>query len=64
MRLVINLPPKSLESRAATICLPAYVLGREPSAQIICARYGQQHADKRWSQGQLECGDGTHEDAS
>ena len=45
-RLIINLPPRSLKSHAATICFPAYVLGHKPSAQIICASYGQQLADK------------------
>ena len=45
-RLIINLPPRSLKSHAATICFPAYVFGHKPSAQIICASYGQQLADK------------------
>jgi len=45
-RLIINLPPRSLKSHAATVCFPAFVLGHKPSAQIICASYGQQLADK------------------
>jgi predicted phage terminase large subunit-like protein len=45
-RLIINLPPRSLKSHTASICFPAYVLGHKPSAQIICASYGQQLADK------------------
>src|ERR1039458_3213291 len=45
-RLIINLPPRNLKSHEATICFPAYVLGHRPSAQIICASYGQQLADK------------------
>jgi predicted phage terminase large subunit-like protein len=45
-RLIINLPPRSLKSHAATVCFPAFVLGYKPSAQIICASYGQQLADK------------------
>src|SRR5271169_1850389 len=45
-RLIINLPPRNLKSHAATVCFPAYVLGHKPSAQIICASYGQQLADK------------------
>ena len=45
-RLIINLPPRSLKSHAASICFPAYVLGHKPSTQIICASYGQQLADK------------------
>jgi predicted phage terminase large subunit-like protein len=45
-RLIINLPPRSLKSHAASVCFPAYVLGHKPSAQVICASYGQQLADK------------------
>ncbi len=45
-RLIINLPPRSLKSHAATVCFPAYVFGHKPSAQIICASYGQQLAEK------------------
>ena len=45
-RLIINLPPRNLKSHEASICLPAYVLGHKPSAQIICVSYGQQLADK------------------
>jgi hypothetical protein len=45
-RLIINLPPRNLKSHAASICFPAFVLGNKPSAQIICASYGQQLADK------------------
>jgi hypothetical protein len=45
-RLIINVPPRSLKSHAATIAFPAYVLGHNPSAQIICASYGQGLSDK------------------
>lgn len=45
-RLIVNQPPRSLKSHNASICFPAYVLGHRPSAQIICASYGQQLADK------------------
>jgi predicted phage terminase large subunit-like protein len=45
-RLIINVPPRSLKSHAASSCFPAFVLGHKPSAQIICASYGQQLADK------------------
>jgi len=34
-RLIINLPPSSLKSRAATICLPAHVF-RTLAAQTNC----------------------------
>jgi predicted phage terminase large subunit-like protein len=45
-RLIINVPPRSLKSHAASICLPAFVLGHKPSAQIICVSYGQELANK------------------
>jgi predicted phage terminase large subunit-like protein len=45
-RLIINLPPRSLKPHAAAVAFPAYVLGHNPSAQIICASYGQDLANK------------------
>ena len=39
-RLIINLPPSSSKSRAATFRFPAW-LGHKPSAQIICASDGR-----------------------
>ncbi len=45
-RLIINVPPRSLKSHCATVAFPAYLLGHNPSAQIICASYGQELANK------------------
>jgi predicted phage terminase large subunit-like protein len=45
-RLIINVPPRSLKSHDATVAFPAYVLGHNPSAQLICASYGQDLANK------------------
>lgn len=45
-RLIISLPPRSLKSHCASIVFPAWLLGHEPAAQIICASYGQDLADK------------------
>ncbi len=45
-RLIINVPPRSLKSHAASVAFPAFVLGHNPSAQIICASYGQDLANK------------------
>lgn len=45
-RLIINVPPRSLKSHAAAVAFPAYVLGHKPTAQIICASYGQDLASK------------------
>jgi hypothetical protein len=45
-RLIINLPPRSLKSHCASIAFPAWLLGHDPTLQIICASYGQDLADK------------------
>jgi predicted phage terminase large subunit-like protein len=45
-RLVINQPPRSLKSLIASIAFSAFVLGHDPSAQIICASYAQELANK------------------
>lgn len=45
-RLIINLPPRSLKSHAASVVFPAWLLGHDPSKQVICASYGQDLADK------------------
>ncbi len=45
-RLIVNVPPRSLKSHAATVCLSAFIHGHDPSAQIICASYGQDLANK------------------
>jgi predicted phage terminase large subunit-like protein len=47
-RLAINLPPRHLKSLLASVALPAWVLGHEPSAEILCVSYAQELADK-WS---------------
>ena len=45
-RLIINVPPRSLKSHCASVVFPAWLLGHSPSAQIICASYGQELANK------------------
>lgn len=45
-RLIINVPPRSLKSHCASVCLPAFWLGHDPSAQILCVSYGQDLANK------------------
>jgi predicted phage terminase large subunit-like protein len=45
-RLVINLPPRSLKSLLASVALPAWCLGHNPSAQLLCVSYAQDLADK------------------
>ncbi|WP_243295913.1 phage terminase large subunit [Geothrix mesophila] len=45
-RLIINLPPRHFKSLFASIALPAFWLGRDPSAKIVCASYTQDLANK------------------
>jgi predicted phage terminase large subunit-like protein len=45
-RLIINLPPRSLKSHSASVAFPAWLLGQNPSTQLICVSYGQELADK------------------
>ena len=45
-RLIINLPPRHLKSLIASIAFPAWCLGHDPSAQILCVSYAQDLADK------------------
>ena len=45
-RLIINLPPRHLKSLLASIAFPAWCLGHDPSAQILCVSYAQDLAGK------------------
>lgn len=45
-RLIVNLPPRSLKSHCATVVFPAWLLGHNPSSQIICASYAQDLSNK------------------
>ena len=45
-RLIINLPPRTLKSHAASVAFPAWLLGHDASKQVICVSYGQDLADK------------------
>jgi hypothetical protein len=45
-RLIINIPPRHLKSLCASIALPAWCLGHNPAAQIVCASYAQDLSDK------------------
>ena len=44
-RLIINLPPRYLKSHCASVAFPAWLMGKDPSARIICASYGQDLAE-------------------
>jgi predicted phage terminase large subunit-like protein len=45
-RLIINVPPRGLKSHCASIALPAWILGHNPAAPIICVSYAQEFAEK------------------
>ena len=45
-RLIVNLPPRTLKSHAASVAFPAWLLGHNPATQIVCASYGQDLANK------------------
>ena len=49
-RLIINLPPRSLKSHLISVCFPAWLLGHNPGAKIICASYAQALANNLASQ--------------
>ena len=45
-RLIINVPPRHLKSLCASIALPAWCLGHNPAAQMLCVSYAQDLSDK------------------
>src|SRR5687767_14075752 len=38
-RLIVNVPPRHLESDAASIAFPAWVLGHHPAKQVLSVTY-------------------------
>jgi predicted phage terminase large subunit-like protein len=47
LRLIINLPPRSLKSIMASVAFPAFILGHDPARRIICASYSGELAFKQ-----------------
>jgi hypothetical protein len=45
-RLIVNVPPRHLKSLMGSVAFPAWVLGHNPSAQIMCVSYAQDLSDK------------------
>ena len=45
-RLIVNLPPRHFKTWIGSVCLSAWILGRDPSAKILIVSYGQELADK------------------
>jgi len=44
-RLIVNVPPRHLKSHAISIAFPAWVLGHEPTKQILLVTYAQHYSD-------------------
>jgi predicted phage terminase large subunit-like protein len=45
LRLILNAPPRSLKSLLGSVAFPAFVLGHDPTRQIICVSYTQDLAN-------------------
>ncbi len=45
-RVIITVPPRSGKSLIASVALPAYILGRDPTRRVICASYSGELASK------------------
>jgi predicted phage terminase large subunit-like protein len=44
-RLIVNIPPRHLKSHAVSIAFPAWLLGHEPSKQVLSVTYAQDLSD-------------------
>jgi len=40
-RLIIEMPPRHLKSHCASVALPAWVLGNDPTRRVVCASYSE-----------------------
>ena len=45
-RLVVNVPPRHLKSLAASVALPAWLLGHDPALAVVNVTYAQDLSDK------------------
>ena len=45
-RLIITMPPRHLKSFMASVCLPAWLLGRNPAEKIVCASYAHKLSEE------------------
>ncbi len=45
-RLILTVPPRHLKSICASVALPAWLLGRNPALNVICASYTSELASK------------------
>jgi len=45
-RLIINIPPRHMKSIICSVAFPAFILGNNPKASIICVSYSDELAAK------------------
>ena len=45
-RLIVNVPPRHLKSLAASVALPAWLLGHDPTLNIVNVTYAQDLSEK------------------
>jgi hypothetical protein len=45
-RLIINIPPRNLKSICASVALPVFMLGHDPTKKVICVSYSDELATK------------------
>jgi len=45
-RVIINVPPRSLKSYMTVVSFVAFMLGRQPSSNVVCVSYSQELANK------------------
>lgn len=45
-RLIINIPPRYGKSLLASVALPAFLLGHDPTAETVCVSYARDLAEK------------------
>lgn len=44
--LIITMPPRHLKSFCVSVALPAFILGRDPTKEVLCISYGHDLAKK------------------
>ena len=54
-RLLVTLPPRNLKSICGSVAFPAWLLGRDPTARIICQLFSR---TCRQARTRLSAGDG------
>lgn len=45
-RVIINIPPRHLKSIICSVALPAFILGHNPKARLVCVSYSDELATK------------------